>query len=416
MLARFIDNYFLFLFSIIPISFIIGSSISLLNIIIIDLSFVLLIIFKKDYSFFKNKSVQLLLLLYVYLLFNSLISIDKSIGFNRNVGFLRIIILFISINYFFNRNKFFEKVFYIWSSVILIVTLDVFIESFTGRNILGYGEEYGKRIVSFFKDEPIVGGYINAFYLILVGFLHDKFGKKNKNKIFFLALIIFLAIFLTGERANSIRALVAIFLFYIFFREYQFKKKLIVIFSAIVCIIFAILNSEYLSKRYIGQIIDYDGKNKKFAYEIYFNLYGSGYEIFKNYPFFGVGNKNYRVLTCPWKTQPNLDSSELNKHNSRYVCNSHPHQVYFEFISEHGIFGSIFLLFIMFKLIFSNFIFRLKHFNYTQLGSGIYLILIFLPLIPSGAFFSDYLITIFVINLGIFYASNSKFNIFSKKI
>ena len=145
MFAKYTDNFFLFLFSFIPISFIIGPSVSLLNIIVIDLSFILLILIKKDYSFLKNKTVQLLLLFYLYLLFNSLISIDKSIGLNRNVGFIRIIILFIAINYFFNKNNFFQKIFYFWILVLSIVTLDVFLESFTGKNILGYGEQYGKQ-------------------------------------------------------------------------------------------------------------------------------------------------------------------------------------------------------------------------------------------------------------------------------
>ena len=32
---------------------------------------------------------------------------------------------------------------------------------------------------------------------------------------------------------------------------------------------------------------------------IYFaKLYNSGYNVFKNNPIFGVGNKNYRVETC----------------------------------------------------------------------------------------------------------------------
>ena len=30
----------------------------------------------------------------------------------------------------------------------------------------------------------------------------------------------------------------------------------------------------------------------------YIKLYRSGYEVFKNSPLFGVGNKNYRVETC----------------------------------------------------------------------------------------------------------------------
>ena len=38
--------------------------------------------------------------------------------------------------------------------------------------------EYGKRIVSFFKDEPIVGGILNGFYLIIIGFYYEL--KDNK--------------------------------------------------------------------------------------------------------------------------------------------------------------------------------------------------------------------------------------------
>ena len=44
------------------------------------------------------------------------------------------------------------------------------------KNILGYGDlngPHGERIVSLFKNEPIVGGYINAFYLIIVGYLFN---------------------------------------------------------------------------------------------------------------------------------------------------------------------------------------------------------------------------------------------------
>ena len=66
---------------------------------------------------------------------------------------------------------------------------------------------------------------------------------------------------------------------------------------------------------------------------IYFNLYKSGYKVFKNYPIVGVGNKNYRVETC------NPDNNKF-----KYLCITHPHQLYFEFLSEHGLFGSIIVL------------------------------------------------------------------------
>ena len=48
---------------------------------------------------------------------------------------------------------------------MLIVIFDVYFEFLYGKNILGYdGSEYGQRIVSFFKDEPIVGGFLNCFF------------------------------------------------------------------------------------------------------------------------------------------------------------------------------------------------------------------------------------------------------------
>ena len=58
-----INNYFLVLFSLIPISIISGSLISLSNILLIDISFLILIIINKDYSFLKSKPVKYLFLL-----------------------------------------------------------------------------------------------------------------------------------------------------------------------------------------------------------------------------------------------------------------------------------------------------------------------------------------------------------------
>jgi len=56
----------------------------------------------------------------------------------------------------------------------------------------------------------------------------------------------------------------------------------------------------------------------------------------------------------------------------------------------------------------------LKSKNYLQLGCVIYLSTIFVPVLPSGSFFSDYNLTLFLLNLSILYASNPKTNIFSK--
>ena len=141
---------------------------------------------------------------------------------------------------------------------------------------------------------------------------------------------------------------------------------------------------------------------------IYFNLYKSGYKVFKNYPIFGVGNKNYRIEGCD-----NFEKEDKNDKYQDYLCTTHPHQIYFELLSEHGIVGTLIILLIFFRLIFSKILIVLKNSNYIQIGSMIFLVLTFLPILPSGSFFSDFAITIFGINLAIFYASNKKFNLFS---
>ncbi|MDA7832608.1 hypothetical protein N9A34_04870, partial [Candidatus Pelagibacter sp.] len=91
-----------------------------------------------------------------------------------------------------------------------------------------------------------------------------------------------------------------------------------------------------------------------------------------------------------------------------YICTTHPHQIYFEFLAEHGLFGSMVLLFILFNLIFGRIRIILTSKNYLQIGCLIFLTTSFIPFLPSGAFFADYNLTIFWLNLSIMYAIGKK--------
>ena len=403
-------NYFLILFALIPVSIVLGSTISLINILLIDVSFVFLILKIRNFSFLKNDVIKYLFILYLYLIFNSLISIDIKSGIYRNLGFLRIIILFIAFNFFFNQKFFIDKLFKIWIVFFTIIVFDVYFEYLNGTNMLGFPDRngkavsYGLRIVSFFKDEPIVGGFINSFYLIIIGFLSNKYYFKYKNSFLLITIILLLAIFLTGERANTIKAFVGIFLFISFFSYISKKIKIIFFTFSILSVLILLFNSEYFKLRYITQI-----KSSLNNQSQYFNLYKSGFEVFKNHPLFGVGNKNYRVESCE-----NFNDSEDNDEKYKnYLCTTHPHQIYFELLSEHGVIGTLIILFIFYKIIFSKVFLVLRQDNYIQKGSMIFLLTTFLPLLPSGSFFNDYSITIFGINLAIFYSSNKNLNIFN---
>ena len=414
-----LNSYFLLLFSFIPVSIIIGPAVSLANIVLIDFSFIFLILYKKDYRFLSNKTLKFIILLLLYLIFNSIISKDFSMSFYRNFGFIRFGILFLAFNYFFCNQNFINKVLIIWAITLSVLLLDVYIESIFGKNILGYSYKHDhQRIVSFFKDEPIVGGYINGFYLIIIGYLfYINKNTSNKYKYIVLILSIFMVftIILTGERSNSIKAVSGFFLFYLFNDLFKIKQKIILMLLLVFLTSIALEKSNYLKLRFQGQFFD-KMKNTiqvkqgikitedTLENTIYYDIYKSAFTVFKKYPYFGVGNKNYRVETC--------NVSVIK--NRFYVCNTHPHQIYLEFLAEHGLIGSFVLFFILFYIIFSKIKTILSSKNYLQYGCLIFLITSFTPLIPSGAFFSDYNSTIFWINLSIMYSVSKKTNIFTK--
>ena len=75
------------------------------------------------------------------------------------------------------------------------------------------------------------------------------------------------------------------------------------------------------------------------------------------------------------------------------------HQTYYELISEHGLIGSLIILICLGYLIFFYGINNLNKKDRKKLNIlRIYLILAFIPLIPSGSFFSSYISSLFWIN------------------
>ena len=406
-------NFYIFLFSLIPVSIILGSAISLINISIIIFFFALFTLNKKFFFLIKDKAIICFFIIYVYLIFNSLISIDIERGIYRNFGFLRFLFLFVIINFIFFLDTIkSQSILKFWFIVILIVIFDAYIEIIFGKNLLGYGTGHGGmgRLFGFFKDESIVAAYLNGFIFIIFGYLFNRFEEKNLNKRFLIYLFIilcFICILFTLERSNTIKFIFGSLLFFALNHHIKFKFKIFSVISAILIIFFVSTNSKTFNYKYgfdfISKLKNQDTREIFFKENIYMIIYKSGIEVFKKYPYLGVGNKNYRVETCN-------DASE----NEKYICNSHPHQIYIELLAEHGLFGSILLLSTIFYLIFKNLKVIIISRNLIQIGSLAYLLTNFLPIIPGGSFFNDFNLTLFWINLSLLYASNPKTNIFNK--
>ena len=397
--------YFLILFSILPISIIVGPAVSLTNISLIALSFIVFYLYKNSSNILKSKVIIFLFIIYIYLIFNNFISLDTDIGTTRNFGFIRYIFLFLAINLIFSKLDNFENIFKIWFLIIFIVIFDVFYEFFIGSNLLGFESPNKKRIVSFFKDEAVVGAFLNGFIFIILGFLFFNYEKKNLiYKIFvfsFLVLIISCLIF-TGERSNTLKLFFGLTIFFYFNDKIKLSYKVSFLFSVIFVFFLTILNSTEIKHRYSNDLIQKLKNKESRERYIYFKLYNSGYEVFKKYPILGVGNKNYRIEVC----------KNIENKNKNYVCNTHPHQIYFEFLSEHGLFGTLIILTIIFYLIFKNFKVMMRRKNLIQIGCFSYLMTVFIPFLPGGSFFADFNSNFFWLNFSLYYASNYETNIF----
>ena len=229
MLKQKLNNISFILFLILPLTIIVGPSVSLINIFLIILLYLYNFFNYKHYKFlFNNNTLKLLIILNLYLVVNSIISLNYEIGIFRNLGFVRFIFIFIAINYFFYEQEKKNNLFNFWTLIFIIFVFDVYFERFSGSNIFGWGAKEidgiiqadFKRIVSFFKDEPVAGAYLNGLAFLISGYLLSKL-KDNKLSnilIFLLIFIFFVSIILTGERSNTIKAFFGITLFYFNFR------------------------------------------------------------------------------------------------------------------------------------------------------------------------------------------------------
>ena len=125
-------------------------------------------------------------------------------------------------------------------------------------------------------------------------------------------------------------------------------------------------------------------------------------EIFKDNPIFGIGIKNFRNESGD-KKYDDLD----HPHNTARFAN-HPHEIYYEFLSETGIFG--FTCFIIFFLISISISIKnyLNYKNLYQLSGIIFVMVSLIPVLPSGSFLSTYTSSIFWLNYALMMGYNIK--------
>ncbi len=393
------------LLCVLPILFFIGTGILNLGIIILDLIFILEIISKKRLFFLKNNIFYSLMLLWFTLLINVFFSLDPVNSFNRGFGFIRFIFFVMLLIYFLNLNnkKFKNLILSCWSIIFLITSVDLLFEFISGKNLLGFESYIKGRLAGFFNDELIIGHFYYGFILIATFYILQIISKKNqqlnlKNLIYFFIFIFLIISFLIGERSNFIKVLIMMLCFSFLFEKGFIKKKILLFsFFFLGVVLFINLNS-YFKNRFIIQIFNpiLNDPTLYFNNLNYSQHYRTAIKIYNNHKIFGVGLKNYR-LEVGKKVYHDLHTS------------THPHQIHFEFLSELGIVGYLFLI-IFFTYHFYNFRKNKSYNDNLNLAGLLFVITSLLPILPSGSFFTSNGATLFWMNFAIMILNQKKFN------
>ncbi len=326
----------------------------------------------------------------------------------------------LSIWYIANNNKrFLKNIYYIFLFVILFVTIDGFLQFFTGNNILGYKYE-GSRLSGIFGEEKILGSFLSRILPIFFG-LTVYLYRKEKNRIIVpLLMFIFIdiLIFMTGERTAFFNLLLFSLIVIFFTYEWKLLRLFTIIISLFLIVVVSNINSQAFDRmifKTIKQTNILEGKPNIFSIQ-HQTIYKSAYNIFLDNPIIGIGPKMFREV-C----QEDRYQIFVAEDRSINGCQTHPHNFMLQILTETGVIGFIpILLIFLFSIyiLMKNFYFII--FKQSSLLTDAEIILLspivinLWPLIPSGNFFNNYISILIYFPLGfliyLVYSNKNSFN------
>ena len=428
-------NCGLVIISLFPFLLISGPFLTDLFCIILGLLFLFYNFRNQNYqSFFESYKTYIYFfsIFYLYLIINSLFSFNPKISFLSSIPFLRIVLFIFALALFFSKFKNLYKIFYFSFCIsICFLFIDSLIQFFFEIDIFGNKEIHKNRISSFFGDELIMGSYVSRLLPIILG---CSLLINLKNKYFINILILFISgalIILSGERLAAFYYTGTILIYFILVKRYFLIFVSTILISISIAFSLNILNSKtsFIDRFYTNTINQLKETSSVFSYRHTLH-YLTAYEMFLDKKFFGHGLKSFRFKCSDDKYEILVNLKQLNdknnlienNKNSKYVaeyingCNTHPHNIYLEHLSELGIFGVLFLI-LMFsysiinflkssvKYIFKNKINEINSAKSLVLGG---ILLQLFPLVPSGSYFNNWMLIIFHLSIG-FYLSLVKF-------
>ena len=381
-----------------------------LFLVIISIAGIFFFIFKNKWSDFNNLYSKLFILLYLIILISGILSENfykALIDYDGPIFYFRYIFFIIFIQSILSSNQDVLYKFIISLNIVVFFTcLHGLFQWLVGTGLFERNFET-TRITGVFGNEEVLGhflGYIAPLLYILNIY-------KFKNKYFwpnsFLFLFCIFIIFISGDRTGFLKILFFLILLIVLTKKYQ-KYFIPLIITLITLFYFALTFSENLSNRVIQTIHDVSNLNIPYlpfskTHEYHFI---SSYKMFKDKPILGYGPQGFRIYCAQNKEFNFIDNA----------CNNHPHNYYFQSISELGFLGFILILIILislsikiFKLLYSYLILKITNNFYVVkiLITCQFFINIF-PIMAHFNFYNNWVNVLLFLNLSFLIYFNKK--------
>ena len=369
-----------------PLFFVLGNF--FLNSIVVLVSVLGIIHYKKELiNFKKDNPVLLIIFFFIIVFFSSFLEYfqnNQTAFLLKSFTFLRYLIFLLVLRCMMIKNDLdLKKVLFLSLFFSSFIALDVIFQYFAGFNIFGFKPYLEVFPASLFVDEPIAGGYILRFATIGFFALPWLFDEKN-NKFFYISFLLlaisFAGTILSNNRMPTLMFVIFLSLLIIFFilRNLNYIKITSTIVVILISFLF-VINSEYAKKRYVSfyggipnlsKIINevkkdypefkkYENSGEFFWFtETYKKnkdkintlpsrtghdqIYITSLDAFLDDPLLGRGIKSFRY-TCQEK-----------KHLPNRMCENHPHHFYLEILNDVGIVGFITIFSAVILLIIKN--------------------------------------------------------------
>ncbi len=424
-----------YLIGLLPLALVAGPFVAELFLFLNFIIFLYLAHKEKKLQLFNNILLKVFLIFWIYIVILSFFATDSLISFKSSFFYFRFGIYSLAIIYILTiYENSLNLIYYLLKFTISFVIIDSIFQAFFGFDIFGLKTNNHDlmRISGPFGDKFILGSFLQKILPIFIYLILKDFKKNKKIKItdIFILIFSFVIIYRSGDRAAFGLIILFSFIFFMINRPLRNKMLIIALFSIIISGLFTLQNPKIYQRYFVDTIGQFKGKYfedflKDDVNETNFNFmvfsfehqthFSTAFRMFLNKPFFGYGVKMFRFNCKQFEYKPSREIlTSFGKYKETYGCSTHPHNTYFQLLSETGIIGflSIFVLFLylFYKILIYIRLKEQKIYPESALLVGIFINL--WPLIPTGNFFNNWISIIYYLPVAYYiYEVNSNSNL-----